>query len=155
MPNYFATYGTFRLAAARLETPALRQARHVGPCLIPGRLYQMGGYPVLKRGDGRVHGDLLEMPWHFDFRVFDQYEDYHPTRPWACRYLRRRIRLMEPKVEAWVYLYAWPVDRSTFVPGGDWPAVLEAGVRARRFRGDRRPIADYRPAGWPHHLHRR
>ena len=68
--------------------------RDHSPCqslFIPGRLYQMGGYPVLKYGPGIVRGDLFEVPWNFDFKVFDAYEDYHPTRPWACRYVRRRI----------------------------------------------------------------
>jgi gamma-glutamylcyclotransferase (GGCT)/AIG2-like uncharacterized protein YtfP len=155
MPTYFATYGTFRLAAARLETPELRVARHVGSCTISGRLYQMGGYPVLKAGGGRVKGDLLELPWHFDFGVLDKYEDYHPTKPWACRYLRRRIRLLEPRVEAWVYVYAWPADAATFMPSGDWLKVLEAGLRHRRFRGDRRPMSHYRPPGWPDHPRRK
>src|SRR6185437_14868874 len=56
-----------------------------------------------------------------------------------------------PKVTAWVYFYAWPIDRTTFYRQGDWLATLESGVQARRFRGDRLPIARYRPVGWPNH----
>ncbi len=152
MPNYFAAYGSFRLAARRLETPVLREARHLSSCLIPGRLYQMGGYPLLKQGEGRVVGDLLELPWQFDFAAFDRYEDYHQRKPWACRYLRRRVRLIEPKVDAWVYLYVWPADPTTYFPSGDWLKVVGSGVRARRFRGDRVPLDQYRPDGWPNHL---
>lgn len=152
MPNYFAAYGSFRLATRRLETPALRSARDIGPCLIPGSLYQMGGYAVLKPGTGSVRGELLELPWQFDFGSFDRYEDYHPLKPWACRYLRRRVRLLEPRVEAWVYIYMWPADASTRFRSGDWLDAVESGVRVRRFRADRMPMARYRPAGWPDHL---
>ncbi len=147
MPNYFATYGTFRSAAARRETPAFAAARDVGPCILPGRLYQMGVYPVIKFGGGRVAGELFEMPWQFDFRVFDIYEDYNPANPDACRYVRRRIRLIEPKVEAWVYLYVWPTDGSTFIRSGDWLQAVASGLRTRRFRDDRRPAVDYLPPG--------
>jgi gamma-glutamylcyclotransferase (GGCT)/AIG2-like uncharacterized protein YtfP len=97
MPNYLAAYGTFCQHASRLETPGGEVMGHVSPCLIPGRLYQMGGYPVLKYAPGIVRGDLFELPWNFDFKIFDVYEDYHPTRPWACRYVRRRIQLISPK----------------------------------------------------------
>lgn len=152
MPNFFAAYGSFRLATRRLETPALRSARHVGPCLIRGDLYQMGGYAVLKPGDGTVVGDLLELPWQFDFSSFDQYEDYHQRKPWACRYIRRLVRLVEPNVDAWVYVYRWPVDASTRFRSGDWLKAVEGGVKVRRFRSDRMPIRQYRPKGWPNHL---
>lgn len=151
MPNYFAAYGTFRIEARRPHTPNRWHVTPAGPCVIPGRLYQMGGYPVLKPGAGKVKGDLFELPWQFDFAVFDRYEDYHPTRPWACRYLRRRIRLIRPAVGAWVYLYAWPVDTATLIASGDWLEALSSGVRVRRFRGDRLPAVNYLPDGWPNH----
>ena len=88
MPNYFAAYGTFRQHTPRLETPGHEVTRYVGPCLIPGRLYQMGGYPVLKYGPGIVRGDLFELPWTFDYPIWarpdarassatGQYPDYN------------------------------------------------------------------------------
>ena len=148
MPNYFAPYGTFRREAGEPDTPAFRHLRHLGPCLIPGRLYQMGAYPALKPGDGAVggavRGELFELPWLFDFTTLDRYEDYHPAKPKACRYVRRRIRLVEPAVMAWVYVYAWPVDRSTLIRSGDWLEAIAAGVRVRRFRDDQLPMARYR-----------
>ncbi|MGI9464652.1 MAG: gamma-glutamylcyclotransferase family protein, partial [Aestuariivirgaceae bacterium] len=108
MPNYFATYGTLRLDGAMRNTPQLRNARALGRCVIPGRLYQSGAFPALKYGQGQVIGELIQLPWLFDFTTFDVYEDYLPAKPWECRYLRRRVRLIEPYVEAWVYYYVWP-----------------------------------------------
>jgi gamma-glutamylcyclotransferase (GGCT)/AIG2-like uncharacterized protein YtfP len=144
MPNYFAPYGTLRNEAGEPDTPAVRHLRHVGTCLIPGRLYQMGAYPALKPGEGRVRGELFELPRLFDFTALDRYEHYSPGRPWACRYLRRRIRLIEPAVEAWVYVYARPVDRNTLIRSGDWLEAIEAGIRVRRFRDDQLPMTRYR-----------
>jgi gamma-glutamylcyclotransferase (GGCT)/AIG2-like uncharacterized protein YtfP len=139
MPNYFAPYGTFRHQAGEPDTPAFRHLRHVGGCLIPGRLYQMGAYPALKPGHGAVRGELFELPWLFDFAALDRYENYHPAKPWACRYVRRRIRLLEPAVVAWVYVYAWPVDRSTSsAPATGWrpspPASASAASATTSFR---------------------
>jgi gamma-glutamylcyclotransferase (GGCT)/AIG2-like uncharacterized protein YtfP len=145
MPNYFAPYGTFRDQAGEPDTPAFRHFRHVGACLIPGRLYQMGAYPALKPGPGTVKGELIELPWLFDFSALDAYENYYPNKPWACRYVRRRIRLIEPAVVAWVYLYNWPVDRNTWIRSGDWLQAMAAGVKIRRFRGDQLPMAKYVP----------
>ena len=150
MPNYFAAYGTLRLHPALAEFPGRTALRHIAPCKIPGHLYQMGGFPVLKQGSGSVCGDLFEVPWNFDFKTFDRYEDYHPTRPWACRYVRRQICLIAPKVEAWVYIYVWPVDMTTRYWHGDWIQAVDLGIKARRFRGDRMPLRKYRPAHWPH-----
>jgi gamma-glutamylcyclotransferase (GGCT)/AIG2-like uncharacterized protein YtfP len=144
MPNYFAPYGTFRDQAGDPDKPGFRHLSHLGPCLIPGRLFQMGAYPALKSGDGAVRGELFELPWLFDFTALDRYETYHPARPWACRYVRRRIRLIEPAVAAWVYIYAWPVDRSTLIRSGDWLEAVAAGIRVRRFRDDQLPKAKVR-----------
>jgi hypothetical protein len=58
--------------------------------------------------------------------------------------LRRRIRLIEPAVEAWVYVYARPVDRNTLIRSGDWLEAIEAGIRVRRFRDDQLPMTRYR-----------
>ena len=107
----------------------------------------MGADPVLKFGHGRVLGELFELPWQFDFRSLDIYEDYNPANPPACRYLRRRIRLIEPNIEAWAYVYVWPVDGATHFPSGDWLHVVGAGIKHRRFRDDRRPAIDYLPPG--------
>ncbi len=153
MPNYFATYGTLRLCGAMSGTPELRHARHVGKCIIPGRLYQAGHYPALKWGEGRTVGDLIELPMLFNFTTFDVYEDYFPAKPWECRYLRRRVRLIDPAVEAWVYYYVWPLDENTLVGSGCWLTHLDAGIRARRWRGGHLPSdllgpKSRRPCSW-------
>lgn len=143
MPNYFATYGTFRDSAREPDTPVFRNLTHIGGCIIPGRVYQMGAYPALKPGDGRVKGELIALSWQFDFGALDAYENYFPNKPWACRYVRRRVRLVAPAVEAWVYIYNGPVDRTTLIRSGDWLEAIAAGVRVRRFRGDQLPVAKY------------
>ena len=145
MPNYLATYGTFRHQGAMRDTLVSRNARSLGRCVIRGRLFQSGAYPALKYGAGRTVGELIELPWLFDFTTFDIYEDYFPVKPWECRYLRRRVRLIEPKVEAWVYYYVWPLDENTLVPSGCWLTALDLSVKARRIRTDRLPARYYGP----------
>ncbi len=148
MKTLFATYGTLREAGALPDTPELKLAHRLGRCEIRGSLFMAGGYPALKLGDGTVVADLLELPAHFDFTRFDGYEDYHPRYPWACRYVRRRIILRHPAVQAWVYHYVWPLDGASRIVSGDWLDAVEANVRVRRFRGDRLPMRMYEPDGW-------
>lgn len=81
----------------------------------------------------------------FDFTMFDSYEDYFPAKPWECRYLRRRVRLLEPAVESWVYYYVWPLDEGTFVRSGCWMTALDQGLSVRRARQDRLPAHFFGP----------
>jgi gamma-glutamylcyclotransferase (GGCT)/AIG2-like uncharacterized protein YtfP len=137
MPNYLAAYGSLRPGANDRRAPPLRGVRHVGPCLIPGRLFVAYGYPALKRADGMVMGDLFQLPHFFDFAPFDAFEDYYPRVPEKCWYLRRRIRLRQPRIEAWVYFYVYKLDRRTHIRSGDWLAFMNSGSGGLGGHGER------------------
>jgi gamma-glutamylcyclotransferase (GGCT)/AIG2-like uncharacterized protein YtfP len=103
------------------------------PCLLPGRLVDLGDYPGLVEGPGQVVADLCRLPNNASLAPFDAFEGYRPERPEASLYLRVRVRLLEPPVEAWTYRYnrAWTPEM--LVPSGDWRHHLlsRSGQEAR------------------------
>lgn len=108
-----AVYGTLLGGGEGLEV--------VGPCRIPGVLYDLGGVPGLVEGEGVVHGELLRVASVEVLAALDDYELYDPERPQASVYVRRRVELVEPVgTRAWVYVYNQPVAGAPRMPGGRW-----------------------------------
>jgi len=94
----------------------------VGPCLIPGKLYDLGDYPGLIASEGRVIGELFRV---IDISVMpqlDRFEDYDPADELRSRYLRREVALIEPEIIAWVYLWNQSVENCKPIASGDWLA---------------------------------
>jgi gamma-glutamylcyclotransferase (GGCT)/AIG2-like uncharacterized protein YtfP len=118
-----AVYGLLRPESSGLDTLAVRaRVRVLGPCVIPGRLIDLGRYPGLVAGEGKVAGDRLQL---LDARVgeeLDRFEDFDPRDDQGSVYRRARIRLVRPLVHAWVYLWNGPADAGPLVPRGDWLA---------------------------------
>lgn len=134
MAELLAVYGTLMSGQAYEGRPDVeRLMRWVGPCRIAGTLFSNGEYPWLVEGDGEVRGELYEIAESGRDRVFallDAYEgEGRHTAEGAGTYERRRVRLLEPDVEAWVYVwrgepFGAPID------DGDWRTFLA-------LRGDR------------------
>ena len=131
MAELLAVYGTLMTGQAYEGRPDVeRLLRSLGPCRIPGTLFSTGDYPWLVQGDGEVHGELYEVLEADTFAILDAYEgEGRHTAHGAGTYERRRVRLLEPDVEAWVYVWAGeplgePIDE------GDWRTFIA-------LRGDR------------------
>lgn len=126
MTDRLAVYGTLRpggraYAAFGLAT----RTRHLGPCHIPGRIVDLGGYPGLLPGGGRVAGDLLEL---VDAALVGELDAYE-----GPDYRRGEIILIEPAVTALVWHWHGQIDGAAPVPGNDW---------TRRAGGEIDPLAD-------------
>ena len=65
------------------------------------------------------------------FRIMDQHERYDPTDVQGSLYLRRAVRLVEPSVDAWVYVYNREVGDAMEVAGGDWIEHLASKATSR------------------------
>lgn len=119
----FAVYGLLRRGASGFAQFGLATAfRALGPCRIPGAIHDLGGYPGLVAGSGTVMGELFEVLDPSVIARLDSFEDYDPAAPGSSRYLRVRLRLLEPDVEAWIYVWNQPVDGCPRVDSGDWLA---------------------------------
>lgn len=131
--DWLALYGSLMRGLGGLEAAGIAaQVRYVGPCAIPGELFDLGDYPGLRPGDGRVVGELYSVLAPEAFARLDAFEGYEPDRPRESLYLRERIELLVPRGQhAWLYVYNHVPDAHARVPDGDWRAHLAARAHAR------------------------
>lgn len=143
--TYIAVYGTLMSGVtAQISDPVLRAeaeqakqllGRFVGPCEIPGTLYDLGQYPGLVLGsESTVYGELYELPFGgfnsnglIQFREhiakLDVYEGYDPAHHAGSEYIRRYVMLRSPlDTGAWVYVLntEWNAGTQVPLPSGDW-----------------------------------
>ena len=113
-------YGTL-LPGLRLESE-MQDALRLGCARVPGRLVDVGRYPGLVQGDGRVTGEVYRVS---DARLarLDQVEDMVPGDRAASQYWRERVTVLEGALagqQVWTYVYNLPVDGLTPIPHGDY-----------------------------------
>lgn len=116
-----AVYGTLRRGEETLEPLTGRDKLvYHGPCVIAGKLLDLGEYPGLVAGEGQVRCDLFAVSDPQIWRELDAYEEFYPDDLAASEYHRSYIRLAEPALDAWVYYYTGPATDAQVVDSGDW-----------------------------------
>jgi gamma-glutamylcyclotransferase (GGCT)/AIG2-like uncharacterized protein YtfP len=121
--HHLAVYGSLRAGHALPDTPAALRPLllDAGPCVIAGELFDLGSYPGLVAGEGRVVGELFELvDAARALALLDDYEGYRAADPEGSQYLRRRVVLLAPAIEAWVYVFNGTPDAAARIPSGDW-----------------------------------
>ena len=120
-PPLLFIYGTLLPGLALHK--AMQGARCIGEATVPGRLFDLGPYPALVPGPGRVAG-LLYAVSEAQLARLDALEEYDPTNPEGSLYLRQRLPAAlahgRGVCEAFVYVYNRAVDAATPVPHGDY-----------------------------------
>ncbi len=91
------------------------RAALLGEASTRGRLLDLGRYPGLVDGAGRVRGELYRLDGPELLAVLDRAEGYNfERRPtMVTRAGGRRLR-------AWAYWYRGPRGRAVLIPEGDW-----------------------------------
>jgi gamma-glutamylcyclotransferase (GGCT)/AIG2-like uncharacterized protein YtfP len=118
--DLLATYGLLRPRSDGLDRLGVRRdVGVIGPCVIPGRLIDLGDYPGLLLGEGEVAGDLVRILKRRAGPKLDSFEDFRDGDPTSA-YLRVRVRLIRPAVHAWVYVWNGREDAGPLVASGDW-----------------------------------
>lgn len=90
----------------------------------PGLLVEVGRYPGLVEGDGRVAGELYALrdaPAMLE--ALDELEDFDPTNPQASIYLRALgdVHVRDgATARAWLYRYNCDPSKLAVVKSGDW-----------------------------------
>lgn len=131
-PTHVAVYGSLRKGGGIGDEPDLSEhLRPAGAAIVEGRLVDLGQYPGLVPGSGRVRAELYEIIDPGVLRVLDRHERYDSNDPRGSLYLRRAVRLIEPRIDAWVYIYNGQVGDVPEVVGGDWIKYTTSGVLVR------------------------
>lgn len=107
-----------------LLDPSLRRSLGVEPllrpvrkCLLPGALYDLGPYPGLALGPSRVHGRLFALRDPAALPLLDSFEECDSDPP---LFVRRNMRLIDPQIESWVYVYNRSVGGKRRLRQGKW-----------------------------------
>jgi gamma-glutamylcyclotransferase (GGCT)/AIG2-like uncharacterized protein YtfP len=130
--NLLFVYGTL-LTRARGELGADMRARlkkvstSLGEATIPGRLFDMGTFPVMIAAAAPsdiVHGEVLRLDDAESIFVWlDPYEGITPGHRRQGEYerVRRTVRLESGEtLETWVYLYVAPATHLPRITSGRW-----------------------------------
>lgn len=130
-PRYIAFYGTLMMDTSKFKELKLEQyLEFVCECKINGGLYDVEddqinlNYPALIQDEpGTVRAHLFEIKDPSFLPKSDEYEQIDPD-PKKSLYLREKLHLKDPGVDAWVYVYNQ--DYSTFpkIPSGDWEQLV-------------------------------
>ncbi len=119
--DLIAVYGLLRAGETGFAQFGLAHAfRDAGPCMLTGELWDLGRYPGLVDGEGRVLGELFEVIDPSVMTRLDAFEDYWPGDPARSRYERRKVQLIEPDRQAWVYVWLLDLGAARRIESGDW-----------------------------------
>ncbi len=113
-------YGTL-MPGLRLQAE-MRGAERLGTACVPGRLVDVGRYPGLVHGEGRVAGEVYRVT-DAQLARLDQVEDMVPGDRTASQYWRERVTVLEGPLagqQVWTYVYNRPVDGITPIADGDY-----------------------------------
>jgi gamma-glutamylcyclotransferase (GGCT)/AIG2-like uncharacterized protein YtfP len=95
-----------------------RGATFLGAGSVAGRLLDLGRYPALIAGAGRVTGELYRLDDPELLPVLDREEGYNFRRSMTTVTLASGRRL-----RAWVYRYRGPRERAVPIPHGDYRRI--------------------------------
>lgn len=102
------------------------EGRRVGPAVVPGRLYDLGGYPGLvdaTESTALVHGEVIRLVTPAATLAWlDAYEGVGADGEGEeYRRVTRAVRLSEgAPIEAWLYLFIGRLKGLNEIESGSW-----------------------------------
>jgi gamma-glutamylcyclotransferase (GGCT)/AIG2-like uncharacterized protein YtfP len=130
--DLLAVYGELLSGLDAPQPPGLKHGLILrGSCWIPGVLYDLGQYAALVPGNGQVLGELYEVADPGRFEELDWFQTYDRGRTLEPEYVRCLVPLIEPEIEAWVYMYGHDPHGNPRVESGDWRGHLADRLRLR------------------------
>jgi gamma-glutamylcyclotransferase (GGCT)/AIG2-like uncharacterized protein YtfP len=119
--DYIALYGSLMQGEEIRDKPDLtKHLRLIGKATLEGSLFDLGEYPGMVPGKGRVCGELYQVVDREAFEVLDRFERYDASNLDDSLYIRRAVRLVSPSVDAWVYMYNGEISEAPHITSGDW-----------------------------------
>ena len=124
-PGYCFVYGTLKRGQSNHHLIA-KVVREITSATVAGRLYDLGPFPALGPGDGRVRGELLLIdPALLDptLRLLDELEGFVPSDLHGSIYLREIAEATTDRgqvIAASLYRYNRDPAPLRYLPGGEW-----------------------------------
>jgi gamma-glutamylcyclotransferase (GGCT)/AIG2-like uncharacterized protein YtfP len=126
MERRLFVYGTLMRGCPNADLlSGRRDVRFLGPARCRGAIHDLGGYPgLVARGRAWVAGELYRCEAVQE--TLDRLDLLEIEAGFARRILP--VRWRQGEAQAWVYVYAGPLDGAALIPGGSY----KAWVRSRR-----------------------
>ena len=123
--NTLFVYGTLMRASGHPMAKKLQsQSCFIAKGWIAGKMYSLGSYPGVIPSSGstdKVHGEVVRLANPaYSLAWIDDYEGCGAApEPHAYERVSLPVRLCSGgQLEAWVYIYKYPVSKARHIPGG-------------------------------------
>ncbi len=122
-PPLLVLYGSLRRGEGSHRTLKLdRRLTFLMPCVVRGRLFDLGDYPAFVAGNGLVHAELFEPADATVMADLDDFEGFDPADPVRSLYVREPIALVGAPHGGFIYRYNAPLAGYPEIASGDWVA---------------------------------
>ena len=148
---FYGTLASGERKHAELGLP--RALTALGRRSLGGTLYDLGAFPGMVPGSGRVAVELYRIDDFSLLRWLDQYEGFEPKDPGGSLFVRRCVEVARfrnaggPTIPAWVYFYNGPVDGAAVVVSGSWKGHRQQRGRRLTVTSRYRSSKRFAPAG--------
>lgn len=122
---YLFVYGTLMHGSGHLVQQQLHDSSElIGSGWISGQLYQIHDYPGVIEStsvNDKVYGELYRLKDQTLLPLLDDYEACSSAFPEPHEYLRKTVNVTVSggrKVQAWAYIYNYPVDPARRILSG-------------------------------------
>lgn len=129
--DYLFVYGLLRKNANHeMSQMLVDSAEFISEATYRGMLYLIDYYPGVipsKESNDWVHGDLFKIKNHEIIIQLDKFEGVGSEFPSPNEYRKDIREVVLPnglKLEAWIYLYNWPIEDKKHIKSGDFLTFL-------------------------------
>lgn len=136
--RHIVFYGTLQAGGDKFSEFGFdRHLFFLSDCFFRGDLFDIedprsgNNYPAMIDGAGVVKGQLFHIREPSFLMAADAYEGIRPA-PLQSDYRREILRLIEPDIDAWVYIYNQSVADCLKIDSGDWRSYLMEKTRRRQ-----------------------
>ncbi len=136
--DYLFVYGTLcKGASPNRHEYLLPYCKYVAEASCAGALYWVGAYPgfVASSSAAKVFGEVYEIHAKSElFARLDDYEQCSNIHPEPREYRRETTRIQlenGAEIDAWIYVYNWPVNQLQKIASGDF-RLFQAQERSKK-----------------------
>ena len=136
--RHIVFYGTLQMGGDKFREFGFdRHLVFISDCFFRGDLFDVedtrsgNNYPAMVDGTGIIKGQLFHIREPSFLSTADAYEGIRPA-PLQSDYRREILRLIDPDIDAWVYIYNQSVTDFPKIDSGDWLGHIAAKAQRRQ-----------------------
>ena len=108
----------------------LANCKYIGKYSIKGELYDLGFFPGLIEGDGKVYGEVYEVD-KYTLKALDNLEGF--SEDGYCFYKRKEVFIPEFGKKVWTYFYNNDVYERELIEGGDYYKYIKNQTKEKMY----------------------